>query len=113
MNDLKKNLFTISDVFVSKQVAVKSSWWTRFLNWLRKVESKDESYFTVKFVVQGRVKLTPGMFFISESKSLYRVVGSIGSHVIARSLNPLEEHGLTNPCLIVSKPKAEGDKIIN
>jgi hypothetical protein len=113
MNDLKKSLFNISDVYVSKQVAVKSSWWTRFLNWLRKTESKDESYFTVKFVVQGRMKLTPGMFFIPESKSLYKVVGSIGSHVIARSINPLEEHGLTSPCLIVSKPKAEGDKIIN
>lgn len=109
MNGLKKSLFNISDVYVSKQVAVKSSWWTRLLNWLRRVESKDESYFTVKFVIQGRIKLAAGMFFISESKSLYKVVGSIGSHVIARSINPLEEHGLSNPCLIVSRPKAEKD----
>lgn len=113
MNDLKKNLFNISDLYISKKVAVRSGWWTRLLNWLRKVESKDGSYFTVKFVVQGRLKLTPGMLFTSESKAPYKVIGAIGSHVIARSIKPLEEHGLTNPCLMFSKPKTESDTKLN
>lgn len=103
MNEFKKESFRILDMHVHKQIVGRSNWWTRLLNWLRGVESKSEYIWTVRITVDRHKNIEIGDFFASASESLYKVRGKLGPNIIAVSTKPLEEHGITNPCILIKK----------
>lgn len=103
MNSFKKNSFKIEDLHVSKREVNKPSWWTRFLSWLRKTEAKREYIWTVRLTIDSPRALNVGDYFMSVTEKPYKCIGKIDRSVIAISVNPLGEHSLVNPCVIIKK----------
>lgn len=103
MNNFKKNSFNVKDLHVSKKEVNRPSWWTRFINWLRRTDAKREYIWTVRLTIDNPRALATGDWFMSVTEQPYRCLGKIENSVIAVSLNPLEEHSIVNPCVVIKK----------
>lgn len=103
MNNYKKNSFNVRDLHVSKKEVTRPSWWIRLINWLRRSDPKREYIWTVRLTIDNPRVLATGDYFMSVTEEPYKCLGKIENSVIAVSLNPLEEHSIVNPCVVIRK----------